>query len=160
MGAAPLHLIRAEVRAERPYVVPTEADVPAKLDQNESPWDAPADVKQAAAAALVQSHWNRYPPDRPHRLRSALAARLDPTRWRVPSVMRLFGALGGLDDEELRATFNGGLGMVLVVPPAAVRDVIRVAGDRGIAASLVGEVVPVTTTGGARYVEGPLETLA
>jgi histidinol-phosphate aminotransferase len=77
VGAAPLHLIRAEVRAERPYVVPTEADVPAKLDQNESPWDAPADVKRAAAAALVQSHWNRYPPDRPHRLRSALAARLD-----------------------------------------------------------------------------------
>ena len=33
-------------------------------------------------------------------------------RWAMPSVMRLFGALGGLDDEELRATFNGGLGMV------------------------------------------------
>ena len=33
----------------------------------------------------------------------------------MPSVMRLFGALGGLlDDEEVRATFNGGLGMVIV----------------------------------------------
>ncbi len=32
----------------------------------------------------------------------------------------LFGALGGLDDEELRATFNGGLGMVVVLPRAAV----------------------------------------
>ena len=30
--------------------------------------------------------------------------------------MRLLGALGGLDDAELRATFNGGLGMVVVVP--------------------------------------------
>jgi phosphoribosylaminoimidazole (AIR) synthetase len=37
----------------------------------------------------------------------------------MPSVMRLFGALGGLDDDELRATFNGGLGMALVLPPGA-----------------------------------------
>ena len=36
----------------------------------------------------------------------------------MPSVMRLIGALGGLDDAELRATFNGGLGMVVAVPPA------------------------------------------
>ncbi len=96
----------------------------------------------------------------PRALPDGLAARLDPTRWRMPSVMRLFGALGGLDDEELRATFNGGIGMVLVVPPAAVPDVIRVSSERGVAASLVGEVVPAATTGGARYVEGPLETLA
>ena len=57
----------------------------------------------------------------PRALPDGLAARLDPARWTMPSVMRLFGALGGLDDEELRATFNGGLGMVVVVPRAAVR---------------------------------------
>ena len=109
----------------------------------------------------------------PRALPDGLAARLDPTRWRMPSVMRLFGALGGLgaagpqgdpaagiQDDDLRATFNGGIGMVLVVPPAAVPDVIRVSSERGVAASLVGEVVPAATTGGARYVEGPLETLA
>jgi len=73
---APLARIRAEIRAQRPYVVPTEADVPAKLDQNESPWDAPEDVKRAAAEYLLASHWNRYPADRPHRLQRALAASL------------------------------------------------------------------------------------
>ena len=52
------------------------------------------------------------------------AARLDPTRWRMPSIVRLIGALGGLDDEELRATFNGGLGMIAVVAPAAVSAAI------------------------------------
>ena len=52
-------------------------------------------------------------------------------RWRMPSVMRLFGALGGLDDDELRATFNGGLGMVVVVAPGGgrARRSTRSAGD-------------------------------
>ena len=56
----------------------------------------------------------------PRALPDGLAARLDPDRWRMPSVMALFGALGGLDDTELRATFNGGLGMVIVLPVSAV----------------------------------------
>ena len=62
----------------------------------------------------------------PRALPPTLAARLDPGRWRMPSVMRLFGALGGLDDEELRATFNGGLGMVAVDPAGG-----RPCGDPG-----------------------------
>ncbi len=92
----------------------------------------------------------------PRALPEGLGARLDPERWPMPSVMRLFGALGGLADDELRATFNGGLGMVVVVPPAAVAATITelcVAGQR---AWLVGEVVPVEELGGRRYAEGAL----
>ena len=92
----------------------------------------------------------------PRALPDGLAARLDPTRWSMPSVMRLFGALGGLDDAELRATFNGGLGMVAVVPPAAVPDAIGIFAGHGIEARLVGEVMASTSVGGQRYVEGPL----
>ncbi len=92
----------------------------------------------------------------PRVIPDGLAARLDPSRWRMPSVMRLFGALGGLDDEELRATFNGGLGMVLVVPPAATGPAIAAIEGFGIAAAVVG-VVETAAVGGARYVEGPLE---
>jgi phosphoribosylformylglycinamidine cyclo-ligase len=95
----------------------------------------------------------------PRVLPDGTAARLDPARWRMPSVMRLFGALGGLDDEELRATFNGGLGMVVVVPPAAAAMVVGVAGEHGIEAMLVGEVVDAGEAG-ARYVEGALESVA
>jgi len=86
----------------------------------------------------------------------ALAARLDPSRWPMPSVMRLFGALGGMDDEELRATFNGGLGMVVVLPPAAVAAAIEVFDSYGIPSSIVGEVVEAAGRDGERYVEGPL----
>jgi phosphoribosylformylglycinamidine cyclo-ligase len=95
----------------------------------------------------------------PRVLPQGTAARLDPARWRMPSVMRLFGALGGLDDEELRATFNGGLGMVIVVPPAVAATVVAVARDHGIEAMVVGEVVEAGESG-ARYVEGALESVA
>ena len=71
--------------------------------------------------------------------------------------MELFGALGGLDDVELRATFNGGLGMVVVLPVAAVNAAIAAIGTFGIEATVVGEVVAADAVGGARYVEGLLE---
>jgi phosphoribosylformylglycinamidine cyclo-ligase len=92
----------------------------------------------------------------PRALPDALAARLDPTLWTMPSVMRLFGALGGMDDEELRATFNGGLGMTVVLPPTAVPAAIEVFETHGIPAAIVGEVVDATGLDGTRYVEGPL----
>jgi phosphoribosylformylglycinamidine cyclo-ligase len=75
----------------------------------------------------------------------------------MPSVIRYVGALAGMDDEELRATFNGGLGMVAVLPPDAVPVAIRTLSDHGLAATLVGEVVPMAELGGARYAEGPLD---
>lgn len=96
----------------------------------------------------------------PRALPDGLAARLDPTRWRVPSVMRLFGALGGLDDAELRATFNGGLGMVAVLAPAEAPVAIDALGAHGIAAMVVGEVIDAAAAEGARYLEGALETVA
>ncbi len=69
----------------------------------------------------------------PRALPEGLTARVDPGRWTMPSVMRLFGALGGLDDAESRATFNGGLGMVAVVPAVAVEAAIDVLSDHGVA---------------------------
>ncbi len=96
----------------------------------------------------------------PRALPDGLGARLDPTRWRLPSIMRLLGALGGIDEAELRATFNGGLGMVVVVPPDGVPLAISTLGEAGLAATLVGEVVPERSLGGRRYAEGPLEASA
>jgi phosphoribosylaminoimidazole synthetase len=93
----------------------------------------------------------------PRALPDGLAARVDPGRWPMPSVMRLFGALGGLDDLELRATFNGGLGMVVVLPADAATAAIEAIAGFGIPAIVVGEVVDVASVGNARYVEGALE---
>jgi phosphoribosylformylglycinamidine cyclo-ligase len=89
-----------------------------------------------------------------------LGVRLDPSRWSVPSVQQLFGALGGLDDAELRATFNGGIGMVLVVPPAGIAAALRSLESSGHPAVVIGEVLDVDDLDGARYAEGPLESVA
>ncbi len=89
----------------------------------------------------------------PRALSVALGARMDPTTWPMPSVMRVLGALGGIADEELRATFNAGLGMVLVVPADAAATTVELARDRGIPAWVVGEVMEASSIGGARYVE-------
>ena len=69
--------------------------------------------------------------------------------------MRLIAAAAGIDDAELRATFNGGLGMIAVVPADAVERAVASLARSGVPAWLVGEVAPVEALGG-RYVEGPL----
>jgi phosphoribosylformylglycinamidine cyclo-ligase len=92
----------------------------------------------------------------PRALPKHLGARLDPTTWRTPSVMRLMGALGGLADDELRGTFNGGLGMIVVVSPGAAPATIERLAVDGIRAAVVGTVVPVAELDGARYAEAPL----
>ncbi|HEX8386783.1 MAG TPA: aminotransferase class I/II-fold pyridoxal phosphate-dependent enzyme, partial [Rubricoccaceae bacterium] len=73
---APLDLVRPSVRAERAYLVQTSSEAGAKVDQNESPFDLPADVKQAALDRFAAEPWNRYPDDRPHALQAALAEHL------------------------------------------------------------------------------------
>lgn len=100
------------------------------------------------------------PGNAPRALPDHLAARIDPSRWTMPSVMRLFGALGGLDDAELRATFNGGIGMVAVIPQAAVGSLIGSFAASRIDATVVGEVVAAADLGGARYAEAALESIA
>ena len=42
------------------YAIDTP-DVTIKLDQNESPWDWPDDLKQAVLDKLGSKSWNRYP---------------------------------------------------------------------------------------------------
>jgi phosphoribosylformylglycinamidine cyclo-ligase len=96
----------------------------------------------------------------PRAIPDVLAARLDPSRWTMPSVMRLYGALGGLDDAEIRATFNGGVGMVIVLPPAAAAVAIDAVATFGIEASIIGDIIEAATIDGARYVEAPIEATA
>jgi phosphoribosylformylglycinamidine cyclo-ligase len=70
----------------------------------------------------------------------------------MPSVMRVLGALGGIPAPELRATFNAGLGMILVVPAAAAARTVELSVARGVPAWIVGEVVEAAAIGG-RYIE-------
>jgi phosphoribosylformylglycinamidine cyclo-ligase len=88
----------------------------------------------------------------PRVLPDGMGARLHPGNWPIPSVMSLLGAVGRLPDAELRSTFNGGLGMVCVVPADAVETAICSLEDDSLEAWHVGEVVAIDA-GGPRYSE-------
>jgi phosphoribosylformylglycinamidine cyclo-ligase len=88
----------------------------------------------------------------PRVLPVGLGACVHPAAWPMPSVMRLIGALGSLSEAELRSTFNGGLGMVAVVPRAGVATAIASLSEAGFAAWEVGDVVAIEA-GEARYSE-------
>jgi len=98
------------------------------------------------------------PGNAPRAVGPELGVRLDPSRWRMPAIIEVLGALGGVAGPELRATFNGGLGMLLVVPPdaatvAAVLEAVDAAGTPG---AVVGEVDETASLDGVRYAEAPL----
>jgi phosphoribosylformylglycinamidine cyclo-ligase len=69
-------------------------------------------------------------------------------------VIRFIAALGGLDAAEMRATFNGGIGMVAVVEANAAQPAINLLADRGVRAWHIGEVI--VARGSERYEEAPL----
>jgi phosphoribosylformylglycinamidine cyclo-ligase len=68
-----------------------------------------------------------------------LAVELDPATWNVPPIMKLIASAGVVED-EMRRTFNMGLGMLIVVPAdAAQRTVELLASEQ---ARVVGALVP------------------
>jgi phosphoribosylformylglycinamidine cyclo-ligase len=93
------------------------------------------------------------PGNAPRALPDHLGTRLDPSSWPVPSAIRLVSALAGLGGPEMRATFNAGIGMALVVPAPAADATVEIARGRGVPAWVIGDVAPVEALGGRRYVE-------
>jgi phosphoribosylformylglycinamidine cyclo-ligase len=123
-----------------------------------------ADVLRARRALREAGHDLRgvahvtgggLPGNLPRALPEHLGVRVDPKRWPLPSVIRLVTALAGIEDREMRATFNGGIGMALVVPPAAAPALLAALPEGFV----IGEVVPVGSLGGARYAEDDLASL-
>jgi phosphoribosylformylglycinamidine cyclo-ligase len=92
------------------------------------------------------------PGNLPRAIGAGLGVRVDPARWPVPAEMRVVAALAGLDGPELRATFNGGLGMALVVDPVALDAALGWLAARGVAAWVIGSVEPAGAHG--QYREG------
>lgn len=81
------------------------------------------------------------PTNVPRALARTQSARLDPGRWPVPSLLRCLATVADLPSDEIRATFNGGLGMVVVVEPDAAASAIEFLAQRGLPAWEVGEVM-------------------
>lgn len=71
-----LACVREAIRNERPYLVGGPETQPVKLNQNESPYDLPPDLKAEIVERFMEIPANRYPQEHPWELRDRLAATL------------------------------------------------------------------------------------
>ncbi len=65
--------IKPEIRNLKGYVAPPQGRVIAKLNQNENPYDIPAEWKQNILNQMAGLEWGRYPDNQPAALREKLA---------------------------------------------------------------------------------------
>jgi phosphoribosylformylglycinamidine cyclo-ligase len=80
------------------------------------------------------------PGNLPRALPRGLAARVDERRWAVPDVFGWVAGLG-VDRDEMRRVFNGGLGYVAIVPSGEAATALETCENSGCEAWLVGEIV-------------------
>jgi phosphoribosylformylglycinamidine cyclo-ligase len=90
--------------------------------------------------ALCHVTGGGLPGNLPRCLPAGLAARVDRGAWTPPPIVRLLGELGPVDDEELAAATNLGVGMVVVLPAAEADRAAAFLGARGLPAWVIGEV--------------------
>jgi phosphoribosylformylglycinamidine cyclo-ligase len=85
------------------------------------------------------------PENVPRALPDGLAAEVDESAWAVPPIFDLIREASGAAVDDMRATFNMGLGMVLVTDGAHAEEI----GSRAPGCSVIGRVVAGS---GVRYV--------
>jgi phosphoribosylformylglycinamidine cyclo-ligase len=76
----------------------------------------------------------------PRVLPDGLEAVIEERSWTRPPVFDWLERAGTVEREEMYRTFNCGLGMTVVVPPAAVDQSLAVLRERGEQASVIGEI--------------------
>ena len=77
----------------------------------------------------------------PRVLPDGIGVRVDPKRWPRPVIFDAVRKAGGVDEHEMRRTFNIGLGLVVMCDAAHADDVIRAFEQSGEKAARIGEVI-------------------
>jgi len=78
----------------------------------------------------------------PRILHHELDAEVDTSTWQQGAVFDFLAAHGNIEADEMRRTFNCGVGMVVVVEDDAVDEAIRVLEEQGESAWRIGRIVP------------------
>ncbi len=84
----------------------------------------------------------------PRILPSGLGARIDPNAWTPPPVFGWLARTGNIDPDEMRRTFNMGLGMIAAVTPDRADAVAALLRDQG---ETVWRIGTVTSGAGVVY---------
>jgi phosphoribosylformylglycinamidine cyclo-ligase len=140
-------LIRSALLVERPQVleaVPEGFDRPLADELLEPTAIYAQLVVSLARAGLVHAAAHvtggGLPENVPRALPGGLGGEIDLGSWPVPAIFELVRTAGDVSDDDMFATFNMGVGMVLVAPANRADDVIERAADAGIQAFGIGRV--------------------
>jgi phosphoribosylformylglycinamidine cyclo-ligase len=76
----------------------------------------------------------------PRAIAQGLVPRFDWSAWSRPAVFDWLAQAGGIDEQEMRRTFNGGIGLMLVVADSAVEPVLAALLNAGEDAFVCGEL--------------------
>ncbi len=76
----------------------------------------------------------------PRAIAEGLVARFDWNAWALPPVFAWMQQVGGVSDHELRRTFNCGVGLMLIVDPQDLSDVLEGLVRDGEDAFVIGEL--------------------
>ena len=79
----------------------------------------------------------------PRAIAEGLAAKFDWNAWTLPPTFAWLQKVGGISDNELRRTFNCGIGFVLIVAPGDAEAVLSGLLEAGEAAFVCGELAAV-----------------
>jgi phosphoribosylformylglycinamidine cyclo-ligase len=83
-----------------------------------------------------------------------LSARLQRSSWTPPVIFDLVQRRGRVEQAEMERTFNMGVGMVAVVPPADVDRTMALLKARHLESWVLGELVAASDSGGSAVLEG------
>jgi phosphoribosylformylglycinamidine cyclo-ligase len=86
----------------------------------------------------------------PRVLPAGTAARIERSAWAVPPIFQWLQRSGDVPDEDMRRTFNMGIGLILVCPPSLVEPVMEDLRTRHESPVVIGEI----TRGGGEVVYG------
>ncbi|MDF5754466.1 phosphoribosylformylglycinamidine cyclo-ligase [Spongiactinospora sp. TRM90649] len=75
-------------------------------------------------------------------LPAGLDAVLDRSSWTPQPIFGVLAGRGGVAQADMDQTFNLGVGMCAVVPPASVDPALELLAERGVPAWVLGEIVP------------------
>jgi phosphoribosylformylglycinamidine cyclo-ligase len=104
--------------------------------------DCLALIAEVEVHALCHVTGGGLPGNLPRVLPDGLAARVDASTWAWPEVFTWLADTGPVDTDEMWRTFNCGVGMVALLPGAAVEAAVALLRHRGVGAWPMGRVVP------------------
>ena len=97
-------------------------------------------IRESTVHALAHITGGGLPENLPRVLPAGLRARINSASWAWPPVFSWLQEQGQVETAEMYRTFNCGVGVVLVVPPAALDQALALLEAAGERAWLLGEV--------------------